>query len=180
MVEKVLTKEKKASDIASLKASLEKAKMAVVSDYRGLSVKEITDLRRQLQKVDADYTVAKNTLIKVALKDHPMGETLAPFLSGPTALAISYGDPVAPAKILSDFMRTSKKTDIRGGVLEGKAVDAGQVKAIAELPSREVLIAKALGSMKSPITGIVMVLSAVPKSLVYTLEAIRKQKEASA
>lgn len=180
MVEKVLTKEKKAADVAELKTALDKAKVALVSDYRGLTVKEITQLRRQLQDVDADYTVAKNTLIKVALTDNPISEALSPFLSGPTALAIGYGDPVAPAKILSDFMRTSKKTSIRGGVVEGKSVDANQVKAIADLPSREVLIAKALGSMKAPITGIVMVLSGVPRSLVYTLDAIRQQKEASA
>lgn len=170
------TRAQKETSVAELKDSLTRSKMTIVSDYRGLTVKEITDLRRQLQKVDADYTVAKNTLVKVALKGDELGNQLAPLLKGPTALAVSYGDPVAPAKILVDFMKKAKKTELRGGVLEGKAVGADQVKAIAELPSREQLVAKLLGTMQAPISGFVRVLAGVPNNLVYALEAIRKQK----
>lgn len=170
------TRAKKETSVASLKDSLSRSKMTIISDYRGLTVKEIGDLRRQLQKVDADYTVAKNTLVKVALKGEELGESLAPMLKGPTALAVSYGDPVAPAKILVDFMKKVKKTELRGGVLEGKIVGADQVKAIADLPSREVLIATVLGTMQAPISGFVRALAGVPSNLVYALEAIRKQK----
>jgi len=170
------TKAQKQQTVAELRESLLKSKLTLVSDYRGLTVKEITTLRRKLQKVDADFTVAKNTLIKVALQGSPLGEQLGSMLKGPTALAVSYGDPVAPAKILVDFIKAVKKTDLRGGVLDGKAVSPDQVKAIAELPSREVLIAKALGSMMAPLSNFVGVLSALPRSLVCALEAIRKQK----
>lgn len=170
------TRAQKATSVAELRESLLRSKMTIVSDYRGLTVKEITTLRRRLQKVDADFTVAKNTLVKVALKGEPLGEQLEQLLKGPTALAVSYGDPVAPAKILVDFIKEVKKTSLRGGVLEGKAVGVDQVKAIAELPSREVLISMVLRTMNGPIQNMVGVLSAFPRSLVYTLEAIRKQK----
>ena len=170
------TRAQKATSIAELRESLLRSKLTIVSDYRGLSVKEITTLRRRLQKVDADFTVAKNTLVKVALKGEPLGEQLEKLLKGPTALAVSYGDPVAPAKILVDFIKEVKKTSLRGGVLEGKAVGTDQVKAIAELPSRDVLISMLLRTMNGPIQNMVGVLSAVPRSLVYTLEAIRIQK----
>lgn len=170
------TRAQKESQVAELRDNLLKSKATYVSDYRGLTVKEITTLRRNLQKVDADFTVAKNTLIKVALKGETLGEQLESQLKGPTGLAICYSDPAAPAKVLADFMKATKKTELRGGVVEGKAVSAAQAKAIAELPSREVLIAKMLGSMNAPITNFVGVLAAMPRSLVLALEAIRKQK----
>jgi large subunit ribosomal protein L10 len=170
------TRAQKESQVAELRDNLLKSKATYVSDYRGLSVKEITTLRRNLQKVDADFTVAKNTLIKVALKGETLGELLESQLKGPTGLAICYSDPAAPAKVLADFIKAAKKSELRGGVVEGKAVTAAEAKAIAELPSREVLIAKMLGSMNAPITNFVGVLAAMPRSLVLALEAIRKQK----
>jgi|LakWasMet70_HOW9_FD_contig_41_1041022_length_1211_multi_5_in_0_out_0_2 large subunit ribosomal protein L10 len=170
------TRAQKESQVTELRDNLLRSKATYVSDYRGLSVKEITTLRRNLQKVDADFTVAKNTLIKVALKGEALGEALESQLKGPTGLAICYSDPAAPAKVLADFIKAVKKSELRGGVVEGKAVTADQAKAIAELPSREVLIAKMLGSMNAPITNFVGVLAAMPRSLVLALEAIRKQK----
>jgi large subunit ribosomal protein L10 len=170
------TRAQKENQVAELRDNLLKSKATYVSNYRGLTVKEITTLRRNLQKVDADFTIAKNTLIKVALKGETLGELLDSQLKGPTGLAICYSDPAAPAKVLADFIKAVKKTELRGGVVEGKAVSAEQAKAIAELPSREVLIAKMLGSMNAPITNFVGVLAAMPRSLVLALEAIRKQK----
>jgi len=170
------TRAQKETSVAELRDNLLRSKATYVSDYRGLTVKEITTLRRRLNKVDADFTVAKNTLIKVALKGEALGEQLETTLKGPTGLAICYNDPAAPAKILVDFIKEVKKTELRGGVVEGKSVSAAQARAIAELPSREVLIAKMLGSMNAPITNFVGVLAALPRSLVLALEAIRKQK----
>ncbi len=173
------TKQQKNEALDSLKQQFGRAKVAVVADYRGLTVKEITDLRRRLQKVGGDFTVAKNTLINLATKDDPQWQAIAPYLDGPTALAIGYDDPVSPAKILSDFAKEKRKVviGIRGGVLQGKALDEAEIKSLANLPSREQLLAKLMGSMNAPAQGMVMATAGVARKLVYALEARRKQLE---
>jgi large subunit ribosomal protein L10 len=173
------TKEKKHETVASLQASFNKAQMAIVADYRGLSVAEITDLRRRGQKAGGELTVSKNTLIDVATKGQDNWSALAPLLVGPTALVFAYEDLVAPAKALDEFAKEKRavKIQVRGGVMQGKALNAKGVEAVAKLPSREVLLSQLLQVMNGPITGFVNVLAANPRGLVTVLDAIRKQKE---
>ncbi|MEB3299052.1 MAG: 50S ribosomal protein L10 [Candidatus Sericytochromatia bacterium] len=170
------TKQHKEASLEALKGSFAKASVALVADYRGLTVAEITDLRRRIQKVGGDFTVAKNTLVRLATQDDSW-KAIEPLLAGPTALAIGYDDPVALAKTLTDFAKEKRKVqiEVRGGVLQGNALDAKAVKALADLPSREQLLAKLMGSINSPATGVVMATAGVARKLVYALEARRKQ-----
>ena len=119
----------------------------------------------------------KNTMIRRAVDALGM-EGLEPVLEGPTAVAFGMEDAVAPAKIISDFIKETEKTEIKAGVLEGKVVDVAAVKALASLPSREVLLAKVLGSMNAPITGFVTALSGNIRNLLYVLNAIGEKKSA--
>lgn len=176
------TKQQKQATVEKLRSCLGKAQVALVTDYRGLSVKEITDLRRRLQKVGADFTVAKNTLVRLAAQGSDDWKVIEPLLEGPTALAIGYDDPVSPAKVLADFAKEKRKAviKVRGGVLQGKMLDEAGVKSLATLPSKEQLLAKALGSINAPASNLVSVTAGVARKLVYVLEARRKQLEASA
>jgi large subunit ribosomal protein L10 len=152
--------------------------MAVVAEYRGLTVAEITNFRVKLRKAGAKFTVSKNTLAKRAAAGTPV-EALRDQFNGPVGLLTTSGDPVAAAKALVEFLKENQKLAPRAGVLDGKPISFEQVKGLAELPSREVLLARLLGSMQSPATGFVRVLSEVPASLVRAIEAVRKQKEAA-
>ena len=163
--------------IVGIKEKIEKAKSVVLLDYRGLTVQEVTALRDQMRGAGIEYKVIKNTMLTRAAAE--LGITGAEELfKGPTAVAFGFTDPVAPAKILVEFIKKAKKTEIKGGMLEGKVVGIDQIKYLAELPSKEVLIAKMLGTLNAPITNLVGVLSGVPRALVCTLNAIREQKEA--
>lgn len=163
--------------VAELSQKLGQASAAFVADYRGVNVGQVTKLRADLRNAGVDYRVAKNTLLRLATK--ATGTTgLDAFLAGPTAIAFAGSDPVAPAKILSEFAKTCDKFELKGGILNGKALSVADVKALAELPSREQLLAKMLGSLNAPVTNFVGVLAAVPRSLVNVLTAIRDQKAA--
>lgn len=172
------TKAYKNEKIQEIKKSIENAKVAIVTDYRGYTVSEITDLRRQLQKESADYTVVKNTLAKIAIKGTPF-ESLESYLQGPNAVAFGFGDQVAPAKVITQFIKKAKKGQIIGGVIDGKPLTPKEVQQLAELPSKEELIAKILGSLNSPASGLVMAMSGVARSLVIAMEEVRKQKESA-
>jgi large subunit ribosomal protein L10 len=172
------TKAFKNEKIQEIKESIEKSKVAIVTDYRGFTVSEITDLRRQLQKESAEYTVVKNTLAKIAIKDTQF-EALESFLQGPNAIALGFGDQVAPAKVITQYIKKAKKGQIIGGVIDGKALSPQDVQKLAELPSKEELIAKILGSINSPASGLVMAMSGVARSLVIAMEEVRKQKESA-
>lgn len=174
----MVTKEKKVQTVEDLKTALLNSKLTVVSDYQGTTVSEITELRRDIQKAGGDFTVAKNTLVKLAVKGQSYADSLDKILVGPTAVVYTNGDPVPVAKALTDYIKKVKKTTIKGGVLEGKGVTENDIKSIAALPSREVLISKLLGSMNAPAQNLVYALSGVSRNLVYALEAVRKQKEA--
>ena len=156
--------EVKQAAVADIKAKFEQAKSVVMIDYRGMTVAEVTELRNQFRKNGCEYAVLKNTLVKLAAKEAGL-EGFDPYLNGPTAVAFSYDDLVAPAKVVKTFMDKSKKLTIKCGVCDGDFLDENGVKALADLPSKEVLIAKIMGSM----------MSAVSK-FVYVVEAIRKQK----
>lgn len=177
----MVTLAKKQERVVDLKDQLSRAQLAVVSDYRGLTVKDMNDLRRRVQAAGGDYTVAKNTLIRRALSETEGGVQIDSMLKGPTALVVGYEDPVGPVKALMEFLKeTKKEMDIRGGILEGKAVTTADLQQIATLPSREEMVAKLMGSMQSPAQGVVITLSGVARNLAYVLEAIRKQKEENA
>lgn len=174
---KVVTKAKKTQTIEDLQTALLNSKMTVISDYQGTNVSELTQLRREVQNVGGDVKVAKNTLIKLAIKDQGFAKELDEFLSGPTAVVYTDKDPVAVAKVLTEYIKKVKKTSIKGGILEGKKISENDLKDISSLPSKEVLISKLLGSMNAPAQNIVYALSGVSRNLVYVLDAVRKQKE---
>ena len=171
------TKQFKNDKIEYYKKQFENAKVAVVADYRGLSVEEITELRRELQKTDADLTVTKNTLCKVAAQGTAF-EAISELMSGPTAVAFGYGDEVAAAKVLAKFIKENKKGEITGAVLEGKVLSADEAKQLASMPSKEELYAKILGSINSPASGLVYGINGVMSALVRAIDAVREQKAA--
>ena len=166
--------------VAELSDKLARTKGAVLTTYSGLSVAQDTKLRRRLREAGVEYRVVKNTLTRIAASKANIAG-LDPYLEGTTAIAISYTDPVAPAKVLSEFVKElkGKNLEIKAGIVEGKVVDVNGVKALASLPPREVLIARVLAGMQAPIAGLVNVLQGTTRNLVYTLEAIRKQKESA-
>ena len=171
------TKAFKQEKIEAMKENFEKAKVAVVTEYRGLTVEEITKLRRSLQKEDGDYMVTKNTLAKVASKGTQF-EVLADSLKGPVAIAFGFQDEVAPAKVVTKFIKDTKKGEIIGTALDGKFLDAKETQVLANLPSKEELYAKMLGSINSPATGIVGAINAVMSGLVRAMDQVAKQKAA--
>ncbi len=161
--------------VAEIKEKLERAQSVVLIDYRGLTVLEVTDLRNQFRKAGVEYAVLKNTMITLAAAE--LGITgLEEHLKGPTAVAFGFEDPIAPAKIITEYIKKNKKISVKCGMVDNKVIDVAGVTALAELPPREVLIAKMMGSMNAPITGFVGVLSGVLRKFVYAVEAVRKQK----
>ena len=171
------TKAFKQEKIEAMKEKFAKAKVAVVTEYRGLTVEEITKLRRSLQKEDSDYMVTKNTLAKVASKGTQF-ETLAESLKGPVAIAFGFKDEVAPAKVLTKFIKEVKKGEILSSVLDGKLLSKKETEVLSNLPSKEELYAKMLGSINSPATGIVGAINAVMSGLVRAMDQVAKQKSA--
>ena len=150
----------------------------VVTDYNGLDVSSINDLRRKLREADIEYQVVKNTLLVRAAEDTEAA-LIKDYFKGPSAVAISYEDPVAPAKVLTQFAKDNNKLEIKVGVLNGKVLDAQAIKALATLPSREVLLAQLLATLNAVPTSFVRVLAEVPRSLLNVLTAIKDQKEAA-
>ncbi|BCV23155.1 50S ribosomal protein L10 [Moorella sp. Hama-1] len=162
-----------------IKEKLGASIVSLLADYRGLNVAEMTKLRRQLREAGVEFKVVKNTLTARAARELGL-EGLEPYLEGPTAIAFSATDPVAPAKILNEVVRNSKTFQIKAGVLQGKVISAGDIKALADLPSREQLLGRVVGGFQAPLAGLVNVLAGNIRNLVYALEAIRKQKEEAA
>lgn len=171
------TKAFKSEKIDAMKEKFEKAQVAVVTEYKGYSVDEITTLRRNLQKEGGDYMVTKNTLAKIAAKGTAY-EAISDLCKGPIAIAFGFEDQVSPAKVVSKFIKDSKKGEILGAVLEGNMLSADEAKALANLPSKEELYAKMLGSINSPASGIVGSVNAVMASLTRAIAAVRDQKAA--
>ncbi len=156
--------EVKKTVVAGIKEKLEKAQSVVLVDYRGLTVAEDTELRNACRKAGVEYVVLKNTMVTLAARELGI-EGLEEHLQSPTAVAFGYDDVVAPAKTLSEYAKKNKKLEIKCGVFENKVLDVAGVEALASLPSREVLIARLMGSM----------MSAVSK-FVYVVEALRKKQ----
>jgi large subunit ribosomal protein L10 len=163
--------------VSDLTEKFQKAQSIVLYDYIGLTVAEVSNLRNQFRKAGVEYKVIKNTLLKRTADGLGLSG-LGDYLKGPTAVAFSYADPVVPAKILVDFIKQVKKTEIKSGVLAGRVIDSEGVKSLASLPSKEELLARMLGSMNAPVTGFVMVLSGVLRKFVYAVNAIKESKQA--
>lgn len=174
--EKVLNLKK--AKVKELSEKMKAAKSFILADYRGLTVEQDTKMRREMRAAGVEYTVIKNSIIRFAAQEN--GYDLNQYLVGPTALAISLNDPVAPSKLLTKFAKEFEKLEIKAGVVEGKIVDINGIKAIASLPSKEELVAKVVGGLSGPLYGIVNVLNANIRGLVVALNAIAKKKQAEA
>jgi large subunit ribosomal protein L10 len=162
--------------VAELHDKLQRASAAVLTDFQGLTVAEMTGLRDALAAERVEYRVVKNTLMHLASRDTGAA-VLDPFLKGTCAVAIGYDEPTVPAKILKNFIKTNAKLKITAGALGQRLLSTAQVEALADLPSREVLLGKLLGTLNAVPTSLVTVLSGVPRAFVGVLAAIQREKE---
>ncbi len=169
--------EKKQKITEDLHERFSKSAIVVVADYKGLDVSSMNALRRKLREEDIEFQVAKNTLLIRAAKDTEVA-LIEDYFKGPSAVALSYTDPVAPAKILAQFAKDNQKLEIKGGVLKNKVLDVDAIKALAKLPSREVLLGQLLSVLNEVPTAFVRTIAEIPRSLLNVLTAIRDQKEA--
>lgn len=174
-----VTKAKKEEVLKELNEKFSKAKAVYFANYRGLTVKKATDLRKKLHKVKVDYVVAKKTLGRIAMKNNNLPEASKEIMDGPIAFVFGYEDVVIPVKTLHEFSKEAEQLQILGGLVDGKFVSKAEAKALAMLPSREALLAKLVGSMKSPISGFHGALSGVLRKFVYALSAIKDKKSAA-
>jgi large subunit ribosomal protein L10 len=164
--------------VQELKQRLEKACVAILTDYKGLDVQTMTELRAKFREANIEYQVIKNTMLRLASVGTGV-EVIKDSFKGPSAIALSYDDPVAPAKILTEFAKTNDKLEIKIGVMDGKVMDLAAIKALSDLPSREQLLAILLSAMNGVPRALVTALGDVPRRMVNVLQAIKEQKEAA-
>lgn len=175
MKEKVIQEKQKI--VEEIKEKVNEAQAVVLVDYRGLNVEELTELRSKYREAGVEYKVYKNTMMRFAFKDAGY-EDFNEYLKGPNAVAFGFDDPVQAAKVTHDFAKEHEKLEIKAGIVDGKIIDIEEVKSLASLPSKEVLVAQALAGLNAPISGFVNVLQANIRNLVYVLDAVREQQEA--
>jgi large subunit ribosomal protein L10 len=174
-----VAREEKVTAIAELREKLGKARGAVLTDFRGLTVADITDLRAALRKSQVEYTVVKNTLAKRAVQNTAVAGLSALF-EGPTAVAISVTDPVAASKAVTQWAKGRTTFTIKGGAVEGRVVTASDIVSLAALPNREVLLGRVAGVMQAPIAGLARVLAASLSGFANVLDRVRERKETGA
>jgi large subunit ribosomal protein L10 len=165
--------------VTRLTDKLSRATSAVVTDYRGLTVAQLEELRAQLRDQGVDYVVVKNTLARRAAEQAGMAE-FSSVLVGPVGLALGYGDLAAPARILSEYFRVNRRLPSVAGLVEGQVLDAAAVKTLSELPSREALLAQLAGTLQSPLTQLAGALDSITATFASTLEAYRDKLAAAA
>lgn len=153
----------KEAKVAEIKEKLEKAQAVVLAKYQGLTVEEDTLLRKNLREAGIEYKVYKNTLVTLAVKELGI-EGFDEYLEGPVSIAFGYDDVTAPARILNDLAKDHKALELKAGIVDGELYDAAKIQQLATIPSKEVLIAKLLGSIKSPISSFARVISAIADS----------------
>ncbi len=153
----------KAGKVTEISGKIARSQSVILFDYRGLTVEQVTELRNEMRKAGIEYVVLKNALVERAAKQDNIDERIHDFLKGPTAFAFGYDDAVAPAKILKETVKKLKKCEIKGGIVNGKVFNADEVNTLADLPSREQLLARLLGSMMSPISGLAVALDQIAK-----------------
>jgi large subunit ribosomal protein L10 len=156
-------KEIKAQKVNEIKEKMQKAKSLVLVNYQGINVEQDTALRSTLRKNNVEYKVYKNTMVTRAAQELGI-EGMEQYLEGPVSMAFGYDDETTAAKLIADFAKASKKLEIKGGYVDGKVYDADLMNQLAKIPSKEVLIAKFLGSIKSPLSNLVYMLNAVAES----------------
>ncbi len=170
------TREKKVKVVGTIKEKVQNANLLLITDFRGMTVAEMTEMRSQIRDDGGRMTIYKNTMSRLALKELNIVFPEA-MLQGPSALINTTGDISKISKVVVKFAKETDNFKIRGGILESNVIDTDTIQALASLPSREELIAKVIGGIKAPITSFVAALSGPCRGLVYTLEAIKKQKE---
>jgi large subunit ribosomal protein L10 len=169
---------RKREAVAQLSARLSRATSAVITDYRGLTVKQLEDLRARLRGEEIDYVVVKNTLARRAAEAAGVGQ-FADSMRGPVGLALGYGELSAPARILNDYFRVNRRLPMVAGLVEGTILDAAGVRMLAELPSREALLAQLAGTIQSPLTSLAGALNSVLSTFAATLDAYREKLAAA-
>lgn len=173
-----MNRQEKAQIIERLREKAGKAGITVVTDFKGMTVEEMTDLRVKLREAGVDYQVVRNTLARIALTG-TSHEILNQRLKENCAIALGYDEPVALAKVLSDFAKNSKKFEVRYGAMDGKFIDAAGITALSKLPGKQELLGMLLGTMNAVPTNFVGLLANVVRSFLYALTAIKEQKEAA-
>ena len=153
----------KEAKVAEIKEKLEKATSVVLSQYQGLTVEEDTVLRKNLREAGVEYKVYKNTLVTLAAKELGL-DGIVEYLEGPVAIAFGYEDVTVAARVLNDFAKDHKKLELKAGIVDGELYDSAKIQQLATIPSKEVLIAKLLGSIKSPIASFARVINAIAES----------------
>ena len=172
-------KEQKAEQVEEIAERLKKAKVAVLTDYRGLTVSQLQDLRTRLRGGEVEYRVVKNTLARRAAAAAGV-PALQSELKGPVAIAFGYADLGVPAKLINEFVRATRlKLEVVGGLVEGRVFSPAQVKQLADLPSRETLIAQLLGTLQSPVAQLVGIMQTPVQQLVGVLNAYKERLEAA-
>ena len=172
-------KEQKAEQVELLSEKLKKAKVAVLTDYRGLTVSQIQELRGKLRSGDVEYRIVKNTLARRAAEAAGV-PALQSELEGPVAIAFGYDDLSLPSKLINEFVRSTRlKLDVKGGLVEGRVFSPEQVKQLADLPSRETLIAQLLGTLQSPVGQLVAIMQTPHQQLLGVLNAYKNKLEAA-
>ena len=167
----------KVAVVEEVREHFDSSNAAILTEYRGLKVKDLAGLRRSLRGSGGEYKIYKNTLVTLAARDSGLAE-LEPMLKGPTAIAFVKGDAAAVAKALRDYARTNPLLVIKGGVLGDKVIGPRETTALAELPSREVLLAQFAGALAAPLQQLAGLLQALPRNLAYGLAALRDKREA--
>ncbi|HXI09751.1 MAG TPA: 50S ribosomal protein L10 [Thermodesulfobacteriota bacterium] len=174
-----MDKSAKVKVVEDLQENFSKATATFVADYKGLKALEMDEIRKALRDASIDFKVVRNTLARRAIKGTEL-ETVSGNLKESTAIAFSYKDAAAAAKTLVQFSKEKPNLKLRVGTLGAKVITLAEIQGLAELPPKDVLLGKLLGSMKSPTTGLVMVLSGVPRKFLYALNAIKDRKAATA
>ncbi len=178
MVRATARQQGRIEEVERLKERFREAKCLILTDYRGLTVAEITELRRALREASAQYRVVKNSLTQRAA--HELGiRDLDPYLEGPTAVAFTAGDLVATAKALTAFSKKAPVLRVKAGLVDGRVLPREEVLAIAELPPREVMVARLMGLMMAPLQGLGGVLAWTLRGFVVSVDQIRQKKEES-
>ncbi|MCB0342874.1 MAG: 50S ribosomal protein L10 [Pseudobdellovibrionaceae bacterium] len=173
----MITRAQKAETVAALADRFGRAKAAFLVDFKGMNVEEVTTLRKTLGGLEAEMKVVRNTLARLAVKEHPsIDEALSSQFVGTNAVIFAYGDASAPAKALTDFAKDVEELVLKTGVMEGKALDENRIKYLATLPSKEELRAKLLGTLQAPMSKLLGTFSAVPGGFVRVLNAYKETK----
>jgi large subunit ribosomal protein L10 len=172
------TKEK-INEVAALKELMTKSCNIIIADHTGINVEEMTALRRELKKSNAELRIAKNTLLKIAAKESGL-EVINEYLAGPTSLIFGYDDPSAPARKVNDLQKKTERPKVKGYILDNRLLGLEDYKKIAQLPPKEVVLAQLVGSLDWPIVEFVMTLDAITKNLIGVVDAVAEQKKEQA